>query len=85
MTTTAVPVEPIPLSASCVKLITFKGTKILIHWSFLVTMLFFVLGGFITEYPLEIMLYWLIFWGPMVITSILLVSILNRIDLFAFF
>lgn len=52
----------------------FKGTKLYLHWSFPAVLIFHLLRGFLSLYPQETMLYWGLFWGPMVFLTVLLVS-----------
>lgn len=75
---------PAHQSDGCVKFGSFKGTTFLVHWSFFAVIVFFLIRGFISLYdPYRTMLYWIIFWGPMVFISMFLVgtymcSTLNR-------
>ena len=70
----AIDVEERPLSASCVRLFTIRGTKFLLHWSQSLLLAFFLVLSFLSAYPSRSMIYSFMFYGPMIFISVLVVS-----------
>ena len=62
-------------ASNSVKLGTLKGVPILVHWSVIFLLAFNCLTSLIYTNPLEVLLFDSIFWGPMVILSLFVVSV----------